>query len=463
MDMFLKSCFAILTIVSLISCSGGTSVATKPKSLSQFPAASGGVDSSILTAEALAGQRTELLYLKSLNKNYCVRLTKLKSECALSAPVLDADADVLTSCSADAASTSIQNKFELSFKAISPIKISLNDGVYVSDTLGAENTDFSGEVKFKELVPGTSKGPRIGDIFNLKLLNTVSRPNNPFGVADVEKFELKANGKVIVTKLDLINKDGGVFLNVDNFKKILTTPACAISNKDLQEIQDSSQQEAKKTEADVLASIEKDFAEPQKLLAELNRERTRSQNFEYLATGQVNRGCWASQKVSTLEVQIVGSKVGDKSLGNDDKGKKPTGAPKSYTFALSDSVKLGHADEGSKSVFKPDGKLTSANFSNSTVAELQFLKITKNGVGYRFTKGARKCGFLGTSTCGEYENYETDRTNISGIKVLVNGEILYERSGISHTFENNALSFIEDKFTQNRAYLNLMARSDCPK
>jgi hypothetical protein len=185
-------------------------------------------------------------------------------------------------------------------------------------------------------------------------------------------------------------------------------------------------------------------------------------------TGQEKLGCWAFDKIRKLEVKIEGAAAPNASRGDSGDQLKPEGNAKSYTFNFGRGITHSISEENG--VFKPGGGFVSGDFEDHEIQELNFLRITKGGSSFdnqEFTT-RRSCGFLGLGSCTDrkYHRYETNRRSLSAIKILVNDQVVYEKSGISFTFErgklewpgNNKIERIQD----NPKFRDLMRRTDCP-
>ena len=212
--------------------------------------------------------------------------------------------------------------------------------------------------------------------------------------------------------------------------------------------------------------------------AELNRERDRRGKLRLALGASVGEGCMQDVIVKTLEVIVEGAKLGDIDVSSHYEGKDlPPSSTGQSTFEFSfgdttfSSVLTFTNNESSHNLFSAGTRKTWIPArSDFTIGEIQRLKIKKLNAAYQVTDLCE--GGKAFSACKNINKVsEVDRYHLSGLKIKVNGELIYDRGNIGHTFAGHlypeekaksfSLGFSDDHLNINEAYVKMKQRDDC--
>lgn len=212
--------------------------------------------------------------------------------------------------------------------------------------------------------------------------------------------------------------------------------------------------------------------------SKLNRERDRRGKLRLVLGANLGEGCMQDVVVKTLEVIVDGTKLGDIDVSSKFKGKdtppKETGRT-IFEFSFGDStfssVLSFNNDEASNNLFAVGTRKAWIPARNDfTIGEIQRLKIKKLNASYEVTDLCE--GGSTFSSCTNINKVsEVGRYHLSGLKIKVNGALIYERGNIGHTFANHlhakekaksfSLGFSDDHLNINEAYVKMKQRDDC--
>lgn len=432
-----------------------------------------------LSLEAQRKKRfDELGTLKAENDAMCLRVQKQRVECPLSSPLIPGDSEKVLGCVAGVADgATVGTEFKLSVQPPAGTK------VYLSTKGGAWRTQELGAGSDQKLVWGPKapdscspnlrvnpvniqaklRAPKLMELSDLevvlipddksKCFSTSSRLNE-FGM-----FELSVNGKIVFKRSDLSYSSGGYSVSLAALDSYLNDPKCVVPTTELEALfaEAKSSVVAPKATDPVPPTIDDEHA----------RETGRNQALRLALTGQEKLGCWAFAKVEKLEVKIDGAAVARASLGNGGQLKNE-GNSKGYSFHFGRGIVHSISEENG--VFKPGGGFATNAFSSREIQELQFLRIIRDGTAYdneeyTYSYG---CGVFGWGTCTgrSFRRYEKDRRSISSIKILVNDQVLFEKSGVDFTFSRDKLEWPAagkvEKIHDNPKFRELMRSTSCP-
>ena len=212
--------------------------------------------------------------------------------------------------------------------------------------------------------------------------------------------------------------------------------------------------------------------------AKLNRERDRRGKLRLALGSNLGEGCMQDVVVKTLELIVDGSKLGDIDVSSKFKGKDtpPTDTGRNiFEFSFGDStfssVLTFSSDEANNNLFAVGTRKTWIPARNDfTIGEIQRLKIKKLNASYEVTDLCE--GGKALSSCTNVNKVsEVARYHLSGLKIKINGALIYERGNIGHTFANHlhanekaksfSLGFSDDHLNINEAYVKMKQRDDC--
>lgn len=422
---------------------------------------------------------SKLMTLKAENDTMCLRVQKQRAECPHASPLVPDDGEKVLACVSGVAADSIAPVEYL-------ISVTPPPGtkIYLSTKGGAWRTNEVGAGTGQKL----TWGPKAPDACNPKLrvnpttiqaqiraprllelseLDVIIVPDdlskcysNINQVSMFTAFDVSVNGKPIFSKRDLSYNSGNHQINLSALDNYLADATCVVPVKELEALfaeAKSNIASPANPPATAMASVDEDYA----------RETGRNQSLRLALTGQEKLGCWAFAKIDKLEVKIDGAALERGSLGNGDQ-LMPEGNAKGYTFNFGRGIT--HAVAEVNGIFKPGGGFITNAFAGREIQELNFLRVTRGGTSFdseEFTT-RRSCGFLGLGSCTSrsYRRYETNRRSMSSIKILVNGEVVYENPNVSFTFERGKLEWPGgnkvEKIQDNPKFRELMRQTTCP-
>jgi hypothetical protein len=182
-------------------------------------------------------------------------------------------------------------------------------------------------------------------------------------------------------------------------------------------------------------------------------------------TGSENLGCWGYQKIRKLQVKVDGAALPNSNLGLSGGALANAGNSKEYVFSFGESMNHVISDESQNSVFRAGGGFVIDSFADREVQELRGLRIRKGGVAYQ-NDPVYKPGILGIGDWRGFQRYELNLRSLSKISIFANDQLVYEKSGISFTFQGDRLVWPSnngsEQIQNSPAFVALMTRNDCP-
>jgi hypothetical protein len=179
--------------------------------------------------------------------------------------------------------------------------------------------------------------------------------------------------------------------------------------------------------------------------------------------GDLQLGCWSKEQIKTIELRIKGSHLplSDWDRASTKKKLTSTGKPRQTTIDLGGGLRFSNPDEGTFPLFRDEGRWLLSVSTDLTLGDINNIQIKKDGVGYQSFNNCWST-WGGLKTACEWQNRETDRYQLSGLSVLINGQKIYDRNAINFDFQKSSLTWIEKELTANPSYIELMRRRDCP-
>lgn len=214
---------------------------------------------------------------------------------------------------------------------------------------------------------------------------------------------------------------------------------------------------------------------------ELNRERDRRGKLRQALSADLGAGCMQDVKVRSLELILSGQKLSDLALPKQARHDElPLGETEQANFefsfgdmTFSDQVSFQN-DEKQNNLFTANShKIWNVERESFTIGKIQRLKIKK--LSSSFTKQKSCSSGTAFSACSKDVSItELDRYHLDGLQIKVNGELIYARSDIGHTFaqytpknpslepaKSQGLGWSEDNMLINEAYVKMQQKDDC--
>ena len=165
----------------------------------------------------------------------------------------------------------------------------------------------------------------------------------------------------------------------------------------------------------------------------------------------IGYACMLDIPVSQIEIKIEGSDAGEQDLDSCDTltGIDSSNANYRFTFknSLGSKSLIFNNDEISNKLFGTDNsKIFVSNIDTFKVFDFESISIEK--INSNITKSGDTCT-------------EIQRTNLNGVQVKVNNFLVYNNSAISHTFQKENYTWIDESVQINPSFINLKRIDDC--
>jgi hypothetical protein len=414
--------------------------------------------------------------LKEVNSALCLRYQKQILECPLSSPLRADDSSKVLGCvSGVDPNATVGADFKISVQPPPGTKIYLSTkgGMWRTNEVGAGTAQkltwgpMKGDICRSNLraVPAQAqlRSPKMLEVEDLEVVvvpeDKKDCGNGSNRISQFGAFELSLNGNPLFSKSDLTYRGGAHFLKLDAIDGYIYNEEkrskCIVSSKEVEEIT----REAEKN-APLNVTLSKEQAAS--MADDYNRETSRNNSLQQALSGQEKLGCWAFAKVDKLEVKIEGRALPRQSWGTGEEAK---GSGNGRAFSFSFGRGIAHSISEENGLFRPGGGFVTNAFSGRYLQELQFIRIEKQGTTFENEQFSTtfKCGFLNLRRCTkrEFRRFETDRRNLSSIKILVNDQLIYERN-LNHDFQTGSLQWLDKDLQSNQKYRDLMRNTSCP-
>lgn len=418
----------------------------------------------------------ELRLLEAWNQGLCQRLNQQTLECPASAPLIPRSNSAVLNCSSSAGQAKVIQNYSLLIDAGGgstpsiPVSLLASGGKFRSPPVsGPSPTVFNWQTSGSN----GSDSPRFVDVMSLYLRDEYGKLAGEFKLENVRQFELRVQDQTLLTRSDLVSdSSGGVSVSLSSLERLRQSPACTVSAAEIESIRIKAKESLSKGEQANSKATQKERESENQLPAlrdNLEREQARNRALQRALGQDVTRGCWAEVPLKTLEIIVDGGPGGvngEIEAGKSGSPKTSTGSPDSYSFELGDLLKVAATNAADSPLFRPEGRVMRDDFASqpTSVGDLRYLKITRGGVSYNY-ESAQECEddfFSFQPVCNTvFYNRQIGVTNLQRLRVLVNGQVAYDRDNINHTFANGSLVFTDNDFRSNRAWQVLMSRNDC--
>lgn len=181
----------------------------------------------------------ELNLLKKTNEKFCLRLDKLRSECAAAVRLITESSEKILGCdSAYSENTTVRHKFKIDISGID------NQFAIIADKTFSTNLFGSGAsaLEFKSTANNDVAAPRLLDVTNIRLA-----PNSG-SLPDIKSIQFKfvVDETTLFTQANLMKSSEGNFFNINPaaIEEIRRSTACNVTDSELDAMVEQARQEA---------------------------------------------------------------------------------------------------------------------------------------------------------------------------------------------------------------------------
>jgi hypothetical protein len=404
---------------------------------------------------------SELSLLLAVNQKYCERINQKTRSCVVDLK-LAAQEMKLLGCQVDAAAESMNVTYDVEFSGAAGTYRLIAENTFLSSVFSA-----SGKITWTSTVDGSNNGLRIRDVAVMQL----KRIDGTMPSLETFAFALKANGKVVLTKADLLMPevaDNTYYrFNMQPLLALRSQAECSVNSNEVDdllkaEIEKSLDLKKKRLEkaSDVIEQIQAVKSEIGERTPILERERDRSGKLRAELLKNEIQGCFANMPIDKIEVLVNGSlDAGQHRIGKEGHRIGNYGNANRFNFVIGDNFGFVN-DEAALALFQPNGQKIIAEQSGRKISALDRLSIGREGSEF-YNNRVKEGGVFGIGEKTRYEWFEIKRHSLNAVTILVNGQILYKRVGIQKTFRHNDAGWSDPLFKANEYYTRLMLRSDC--
>lgn len=426
-------------------------------------------------AAELNDLNTQLAQLFSVKESLCQRQASLMSACIAHTPLAPTLWRNGAACKNDRKSWDVRS-FKAEITGINGqfqilLDNSIESNIFQNDKAVTLVWSARGNRSLKEL--------RLSDIGSIKLKAIEGNLSS----LENATFSLKIDDKELLTEKDFIlqsRTESAVVLSQVTILNELSLPQCRVDEHEIDEISQVAISKAEiPSKIDAPAEAKDANSESRSKTFEewINNTRTEvsTKGDTYLALaqdvsrlrrdlrGELQLGCWAKSIVKSIELNFKGSHLPlsdwDRSLTQQQLG--ITGSPTQTTVDFGGGLKFTNSDENSFALFREGGKWVLNATTDLTIGDISNIQIQKGGYSYQSLKNCWST-WGGLSTACEWQNRESDRYQLDGLSIKINGQTIYQNESLNIGFERRSLKWVEKDLTANAAYVELMRRRDCP-
>ena len=427
-----------------------------------------------------------LFDFKILNTFLCLRLRLFREECLINNPIISSGKETTLQCyETDASPSVVTRKLRVELSST----VDLNTKLYFLANDSYKSNSFSAGTSsliFQSLGGTSSLSPSFRELKSLLI-----KPENP-SAALPSYSAISIN--IFVDDTPIVS--GGVLPSASasgegseyrvNLKQILETSRgsfCSVSDSSVTTISQKAKEysEANKPSFSPFSASESKLPLSEKVSltesliasseSELNVERTRYSDFlsELQTTDQA--GCRLSQEISSLSIRLYGSIIPQEVIQYN--------SPSAMTFktksadCMNLSINLGTGmswsiDQDSQAIlgsaapeFLPD--ITGVGL---TFADIKKVSLKRPGIcieNQQIAVSDTVLGFIKTGVDYNYNVFEQNIFNITGVTIKANDLIVYENNELSITFDrkHSDLSWEDPLFEQNQKWLEMLQNEEC--
>lgn len=416
------------------------------------------------------GSFSQLLELKAKNDALCLRVQKQRVECPVAAKSLRPEDDqaILGCVSGVDPNAKVDSNFEMDISIPSGTKaiLTTKNGLWQTQPVASgskQKLTWGPRAKSAcDVLPpknGTLvRSPRVIELtdMSLRIVSDNCSANTTYSTSNVSSFNLYLNGTSLFDRGDLSDGGGSIQVSLTKLLGFQQDPKCFVQKDELAQIMNEAKANMPATPAS---------AAPADLEAQIARETNRNDQMIKQLTGSENLGCWGYQKIRKLQVKVDGAALPNSNLGLSGGALSNAGNSKEYTFSFGEAMNHVISDESQNAVFRAGGGFVIDSFASREVQELRGLRIRKGGVAYQ-NDPVYKPGFFGIGDWRGFQRYELNLRSLSKISIFANDQLVYEKSGISFTFQGDKLVWPSnngsEQIQNSPAFIALMTRNDCP-
>lgn len=192
----------------------------------------------------------------------------------------------------------------------------------------------------------------------------------------------------------------------------------------------------------------------------LTRERDREGKLTRELTDINAMGCWGDQPVRSFELRVTGAHLasGNQWESQDPVESDPNAAQ--VVFSFGPEMVYTNPNEEESALFTANGTFVTERYAGQRIGDIESIRIVKGG---RSVESVQHCWreWLVFNRC-RWQHEETNVYRLDALEILVNEQVVFQKSGINHTFDSEHLAWEDFNLSLNPAYQTLMARNDCP-
>lgn len=363
------------------------------------------------------------------NKGQCVGMRSL------------VDRESISSCITKDANVQLKTTFEVELNATKPVFLTAEPSFTSKESL-----ESGKRILFSWVNKGDKSlvAPRLVDVRQMKFTDAEGNAQS------VSSFKLFVNGVEAQSTLT----DNNRAVEFSKMQQDFAISDCRMSQTEVDKIKTSAL-------ANVTQISKPDSGDLKTLTEILNSQ---IQAIESELTQDAKRGCWASQKIEKLEIEIQGS-VTPVQDGCHPQHSGAEGSPDEIVFKIAGrDVPFTKGQLASGKVL-----LQRTDFSEKNISELQDFSFAIKG---------RRIQSVRTPGCGKtlFNQTELDRPVIRTIRIKANDKTIYLRDDFESKFNQTGSYFgggevayapdgtfrtFEPKIQDNTSYRELLNSSDC--
>ncbi|MBP6217364.1 MAG: hypothetical protein KA436_02115 [Oligoflexales bacterium] len=441
-------------------------------------------------AEQDIAEEIDMLVYKTINEQLCSRIMKVRSECAVAQQITgSANTSDELQCGGGQSQTSTASRkltaqlFADDSEAASgdfilEVQGGKDQGIYLSSTF---KKGVEADISFKPLVAQSAKS--VAPQFrNLTVISIKKQDGSALPNKNSMRLVLKMGDSVLIDGIGLVpseateaQKDKKYIYPLSKIVNLAESEACLVTADEVDNLKNAIRTDVrnKKGPATVsnfsgqknaliinITKIKKKISDRQ---AGLEDARNRLLKLTAELTPDSLFGCYANQPIQTLRIELDGRPLPARNLAKSFKDPfSSTGNP------LDSKIELGSAVSVNINSLQHVGGYWEGPVPNTLISNIEYLKITKGGIGYRSDQTCTSQLIL-AETCS-YKVQEENMYSLTGITVKVNGIIIYSNKNLDLIFGDDQNQYKDPRsimtwsaptFRSNENWVKLMQRTDC--
>ncbi len=442
-------------------------------------------DDLIKKINLAGGSAASLYQYQTLNRYLCERLRYLRNECAVKHLLIPTGQETTLQCDEnDPEPSLITRKYQVRVTSSTELSSRLYfvaNETYESSLFGVGTA----EIVFQSKGSSAEIAPSFSELESLVVkaeTSSVTLPNYSSVSVSLSVDGVSLFSGAVLPAAESANQNTEYRIDLGQLLEFSQSDKCIVEGLEFSQIREVAATYTAQnpkvynpfSESDVSLDIAEKTTvvenEIKKMEDLLNLERSRYADFLSELQQSSKSGCRLSQALQYLSVQLHGSVITEENISYDSK--YPMTYPNQSSECMNLNLNFGTGlswvvDQSTQALLGSTAPQFVPNISGLglSIGNMKKVSISRPGICIDNEQVAVSKTILGFIKIGDdynYNVYEKNIFNITGITIMANDLVVYDNRDLSITFDRiHELSWKDPFFEQNQKWLEMLQNDDC--